>query len=110
MVCYRDSENINDKMDDDALKQEPKCKYLRSTITEGGENWEGKIKRITEAKGMVKVDEKPTNALTIRCVQVGECSVLLMHWMNNAFVGFSFTSRKCTVQNAKAKVMFNNKK
>jgi hypothetical protein len=34
MVCFRDSENINIKMDDDALKQVPKFKYLGSMFTE----------------------------------------------------------------------------
>ena len=50
MVCFKDPENINIKMDDDALKQVPKFKYLSSTFTEDGENKEGIIQRIKEAK------------------------------------------------------------
>jgi len=36
MVCSEDFENI--KMDDNALKQVPKFKYLGSIITEDGKN------------------------------------------------------------------------
>jgi len=36
MVCSKDFENI--KMDDNALKQVPKFKYLGSIITEDGKN------------------------------------------------------------------------
>jgi len=38
MVCCNDFENINIKMDDNALKQVPKFKYLGSIIKEDGEN------------------------------------------------------------------------
>jgi hypothetical protein len=53
MVCSKDPENINIKMDDVGLKQVPKFKYLGSTLTEGGKNKEGVIKRIREAKVML---------------------------------------------------------
>ena len=36
MVCSKDPENINIKMDEDALKQVPKFKYLDSIFTEDG--------------------------------------------------------------------------
>jgi hypothetical protein len=35
-VCSKDFENINIKMDDNALKQEPKFKYLGNTIPPEG--------------------------------------------------------------------------
>jgi len=38
MVCSKDFENINIKMDDNALKQVPKFKYPGSIITEDGRN------------------------------------------------------------------------
>ena len=38
MVCFKYSENINIKMDDDALKQVSKFKYLDSIFTEDGKN------------------------------------------------------------------------
>jgi len=38
-----DPENINIKMDDDALKQVPKFKYLSIVFTEGGKNEETKV-------------------------------------------------------------------
>jgi hypothetical protein len=38
MVRSKDSENINIKMDDDALKQVTKFKYLGSIFTEDGKN------------------------------------------------------------------------
>ena len=38
MVCSKDPENFNIKMDDDALKQVPKFKYLGSILTEDGKN------------------------------------------------------------------------
>ena len=40
MVCSKDPGNINIKMDDDALKQVPKFKYLGSIFTEDGKNKE----------------------------------------------------------------------
>ena len=40
MVCSKDPENINDKMDDNTLKQVPKFKYLGSIFTEDGKNKE----------------------------------------------------------------------
>jgi len=45
-------DNINIKMDDNALKQVPKFKYLGSICTEDGKNKEGIIHRIKEAKVM----------------------------------------------------------
>ena len=50
MVCSKDFENINIKMDDNAPKQVPNCKYLGSIITEDGKNKEDIIQRIKEAK------------------------------------------------------------
>ena len=50
MICSNDPENINIKMDDDDLKQEPKFKYLCSIFKEDGKNKEGIIQRIKEAK------------------------------------------------------------
>ena len=50
MVCFRDSEIINAKMDNNALKQVPKFKYLGSMFREDGKNKEDKIQRIKEAK------------------------------------------------------------
>jgi hypothetical protein len=52
MVCSKDPENINDKMDDNTLKQEPKFKYLGSMFTEDGKNKEDIMQRINEAKVM----------------------------------------------------------
>jgi len=52
MICSKDFENINIKIDDNALKQVPKFKYLGSIITEDGENREDIIQRIKEAKVM----------------------------------------------------------
>jgi hypothetical protein len=43
MFCSKDPENINVKMDDNALKQEPKFEYLGTIITEDGENKEDLI-------------------------------------------------------------------
>jgi len=42
MVCSKNREKINIKLDDDVLKQVPKFKYLGITFTEDGENKEGK--------------------------------------------------------------------
>jgi hypothetical protein len=62
MVCSTDPENINIKMDDDALRQVPKFKYLGSILTgniltgsiftESGKNKEEIITRIKEAKAI----------------------------------------------------------
>jgi len=52
MVCAKDPENINIKMDDDALKQVPKFKYVGSIFTEDGKNKEDIIQQINEAKVM----------------------------------------------------------
>jgi len=52
MVCSKDPENTNIKMDDDALKQVPKFKYLSTIFTEDGKNKEDIIQRIKEAKVM----------------------------------------------------------
>ena len=38
MVCSKDFENINIEIDDNALKQVPKFKYLGNIITEDGKN------------------------------------------------------------------------
>jgi hypothetical protein len=40
MVCSKDSEIINIKMDGNTLKQAPKFKYLGSIFTENGKNKE----------------------------------------------------------------------
>jgi len=50
MICSKVPENINNKMDDNALKQVPKFKYLGSIITEDGKNKEDIIQRIKEVK------------------------------------------------------------
>jgi len=47
-----DPEKINIKMDDDALNQVPKFKYLGSIFIEDGKNKEGIIQGIKEAKVM----------------------------------------------------------
>ena len=52
MICSKDSKNINIKMDDDALKQVPKFKYLGSIFTEGWKNKEDIIQGIKEPKFM----------------------------------------------------------
>ena len=49
MVCSKVPENINIKMDDDALKQIPKFKYLGSIFVEAGKNKEDII-WVKEAK------------------------------------------------------------
>jgi len=48
MVCSKYPENINIKMDDDALKQVPKFKYLGRKFTKDGKNRE--IIRIKKLK------------------------------------------------------------
>ena len=40
MVCSKDPENMNIKMDDNALKQVPKFKYIGSIFTEDGKSKE----------------------------------------------------------------------
>ena len=52
MVCSKDPENINNKMDEDALKKVPKFKYLSSIFKVDGKNKEEIIQRIKEAKVM----------------------------------------------------------
>ena len=50
MVCSKDFENVNIKMNDNILKQVPKFKYLGSIITEDGKNKKDIMQRIKEAK------------------------------------------------------------
>ena len=52
MVCSKDPENINIKIDDDALKQVSKCKYPGSIFTEDGKNKEDIILLDKEAEVM----------------------------------------------------------
>ena len=52
MVCSKDSEIINIKMDGNTLKQVPKFKYLGSIFTEDGKNNEDIIQWIKEATVM----------------------------------------------------------
>jgi hypothetical protein len=52
MVWFNYPESINIEMDDDALKQVPKFKYLGNIFTEDGKNQEGIMKWIQEAKVM----------------------------------------------------------
>ena len=52
MVCSKDFENINIKMDDNALKQVPKFKYLGSIITKDGKNKDDIIQWNKETKVM----------------------------------------------------------
>jgi len=51
MVCSKDFEDINIKMDDSALKQALKCKNQDSRITEDGKNKEDIIESGTEHAG-----------------------------------------------------------
>jgi len=44
-VCYKDPDNINNKMDDDALKQVPKLDYVGSIFIADGKNKEDIIQR-----------------------------------------------------------------
>jgi len=57
MICSKDFENIDIKMDDNALKQVPKLKYLGSIFTEDGKNKEDIIQRIKET-GVMFNDKK----------------------------------------------------
>jgi hypothetical protein len=50
MVCSKNPENISIKMDDDALKQVPKFRYLGRVFTEDGQNKEDLIQRIKKLK------------------------------------------------------------
>ena len=50
MVCSKDSEIINIKMDDNTLKHVPKFKYLGSIFTEDGKNKEDIIQQVKEAE------------------------------------------------------------
>ena len=52
MVCSKDYENINIKVNDDTLKQVTRFKYLGKIFTEYGKNKEVIIQRIKEAKVM----------------------------------------------------------
>jgi hypothetical protein len=52
MICSKDPENINIKMDENALKQVPKFKFLGSIFTEDGKNKEDILQRIKNAKVM----------------------------------------------------------
>jgi hypothetical protein len=49
-VCSKEPENVDIKMDDNALKQAPKLKYLGRIFTEHGKNTEDIIQRIKGAK------------------------------------------------------------
>jgi len=53
MVCSKDLEIINIKMEDNALKQVPKFKYTGSIFTGDGKNKEDIIQLIKEAKVML---------------------------------------------------------
>jgi hypothetical protein len=50
MVCSKDPENINIKMDDDALKQVPKFKYLGSMFTDDGKNKKDVLNELKKLK------------------------------------------------------------
>ena len=52
MICSKDRENINIKMDDDAVQQASKFKYLGSIFTEDGKKKENIVQRVKEAKVM----------------------------------------------------------
>jgi len=52
MVCAKDRENIDIKMDDIALKQVPRFKYVACILAEDGKNKEDLIQQIKEAKFM----------------------------------------------------------
>ena len=65
LVCSKDSENINIKMDDDALKQVPKFKCLGSIFREDGKNKENTIQRIKDAKSLFNNKSKYTVRVTL---------------------------------------------
>jgi len=52
MVCSKDPENINIKMDEDVLEHVPKFKYVVTIFTEGGKTKDDIIQRIVEANIM----------------------------------------------------------
>jgi hypothetical protein len=52
MVCSKNPENINIKMDDDPLKQVPKFQHIGIIFKEDGKNEEDIIQQIKEAKVM----------------------------------------------------------
>jgi hypothetical protein len=53
MVCFKDPENIIITVDDDALQQVTKFKYLGNIFTEEGKNKEDIIQGVKEAKVML---------------------------------------------------------
>ena len=59
VVCSKDSENINIKMDDNTLKEVPKFKYLSSIFIEDEKNKEDIIQQIKEAKVMFNNKKQP---------------------------------------------------
>jgi hypothetical protein len=68
MVCSKDTENTNIKMDEDALKQVSKFKYPGSIFTGDGKNKEDIIKRIKVTKVMFNNKNKPlcSNNLSLK--------------------------------------------
>ena len=72
MVCSKDSEIVNIKMDDNALKQAPKFKYLVSIFTEDGKNKEDIIQWIKEAKVILIIKSN-------YCVRI----TLVWNWKRN---------------------------
>ena len=67
MICSKDYENINIKMDDDALKQVTKFKYISSVFTKDGKNKEDIIKRIKEAKVIFNIKSNFSDRITLAC-------------------------------------------
>ena len=67
IICSKDYENINIKMDDDALKQVTKFKYISSVFTKDGKNKEDIIKRIKEAKVIFNIKSNFSDRITLAC-------------------------------------------
>jgi hypothetical protein len=88
MVCSKDPENINIKMDDDILKQIPKFKNLGRICTEDGKNKEDIIQRIREAKVMINNNKKQllfSNNLSLEIKQTYKklCLECCSLWIRN---------------------------
>jgi len=58
IVCSKDPDSINIKIDDDTLKQVPKFKYLGSIFIEDGKNKEDIIQQIKGAKVLFNNDKQ----------------------------------------------------
>jgi len=65
MVCSKDPENMNIKMDDNALKQVPKFKYIGSIFTEDGKSKEDIIQWINEFKLCLIIESNHSVQITL---------------------------------------------